>query len=77
MELLIVLACLWAGAQWLRSTEPEDAVASASRPADPLATGSVLTRQPGREDGKPDPSGNADLATLKSLFEAAAILGRR
>jgi hypothetical protein len=77
MELLIVLALLWGGAQWLRTAlEPKHAAASASLPPDPQATGSLGATPLEPQAGRPDRS-DADRPAVESVLEALRILGRR
>jgi hypothetical protein len=76
MEFLIVLALVWAGAQWLRRAPEAEAILSQGL-IEPRATGSIPAASREREAGKPDHPADIEPTAVKSVMEALGVLGRR
>jgi hypothetical protein len=76
MELLILVALVWAGLQWVRTApDPDDRMLAATAEPDPQATGSI--RISGRAPPNREPAGGPDEGAVKSLFGVLELLGRR
>jgi hypothetical protein len=77
MELLIALALVWAGAQWLRAApEREMPEAAAALASDPPATGSIAVNAQNASPAR-KAAGDPDGGRVRSLLEALELLGRR